>query len=188
MDKRIARVGCALVLVILAFLVWYTIAANYDYGALSGTYSFHFKGEMSTLVLKKDHSFQQELTHDGKLEHAQGRWRRVGEGGVVFSKEFMKLAGQKVRPDGQADAEVEKTLGLFASIHFDPAPSGPVFRKSYFHQAKMQVDLHTRWCFPFLPSHAFVLPAKNAMQNPGWITLGLGTSPAAWTGGYHRIL
>jgi hypothetical protein len=85
------------------------------------------------LVLRQDQSFQQEFVHTGEVEHAQGRWRRIGEGGVVFSKDFLKLSGQQVRADRQADGQVKKNFGLFLSIHFNPDPGGPVFHKKPFH-------------------------------------------------------
>jgi hypothetical protein len=133
MTKSIlARLGLGILLSIIIFWVWYSVAANYDYGALSGTYSLRLKGETSTLVLKRDRSFQQELIHEGKTERAQGSWRRVGEGGVVFSKEFIKVPGQEIRPDGQADGEFKKRLGLFPSIAMSPDPGGPTFRKKLF--------------------------------------------------------
>jgi hypothetical protein len=125
-------VGAVLVLVVGAFVGWYCVAADYSYGAVSGTYTLSLTGETSTLILNKDRSFQQELSRDGKVERTQGSWRRLGEGGVVFSKEFLKVSGQEVRPDGQADGEVRKRLGLFLSIAFNPDPGGPVFRKKLF--------------------------------------------------------
>src|ERR1700733_14315567 len=92
------RVAAGLLLLILVFWVWYCVAADYSYGAVSGTYTLSLNGEMSTLILNKDRSFQQELSRDGKVERTQGSWRRLGEGGVVFSKEFLKVSGQEVRP------------------------------------------------------------------------------------------
>jgi hypothetical protein len=130
--KRLVYVGGALVLVVGVFVGWYSIASNYDYGAVSGTYSLQLNGEESSLVLKRDRSFQQELKHDGRVEQSQGTWRRIGEGGVVFSKEFLKVPGQVTRPDGQADGEVKKSLGLFMSIALTPDPGGPVFHKKLF--------------------------------------------------------
>lgn len=50
----------------------------------------------------------------------------------MFSKEFLKVSGQEVRPDGQVDGEVRKRLGLFLSIALNPDPGGPVFRKKLF--------------------------------------------------------
>jgi hypothetical protein len=129
---KMKLVGAVLVLVVGAFVGWYCVAADYSYGAVSGTYTLSLTGETSTLILNKDRSFQQELSRDGKVERTQGSWRRLGEGGVVFSKEFLKVSGQEVRPDGQADGEVRKRLGLFLSIAFNPDPGGPVFRKKLF--------------------------------------------------------
>ena len=97
-------------LVFAAFSVWYMVAADYGYGAVSGTYKFRQDGETSTLVLKKDRTFVQERTRQGKTERAQGTWRRIGEGGVVFSPEFLKVTGQETRSDGQADGEVQKSF------------------------------------------------------------------------------
>ena len=130
--KRLVLVGGVLVLLMVAFIGWYSIAANYDYGVVSGAYSFRHGNDESTLILRRDRSFQQELKHNGKVEQSQGTWRRIGEGGVVFSKEFLKLSGQVTRSDGEADGEVRKSLGLFISIAFTPDPGGPVFRKKLF--------------------------------------------------------
>ena len=115
---------------ISALVFWYIIAADYGYGAVSGEYIFRGNGEISILVLNHDRTFLQEVSRAGKIERAQGNWRRIGEGGVVFSREFLKLAGQEVRPDGQADGEIRKRfLGLFFSIRFEPDFGGPTFNK-----------------------------------------------------------
>jgi hypothetical protein len=119
-------------LLVVLFFVWYSVAADYGYGAVTGSYSFGSNGEESTLVLRKDQSFQQEVKHDGRVERSQGTWRRIGEGGVVFSKEFLKLPGQVTRTNGEADGEVRKRFGLFLSIGFNPDPGGPVFHKRMF--------------------------------------------------------
>jgi hypothetical protein len=126
------RVAAGLFLFILVSWVWYCVAADYSYGAVSGTYTLTLNGEVSTLILNKDRSFQQELSRDGKVERTQGSWRRLGESGVVFSKEFLKVSGQEVRPDGEADGKVRKKIGLFPSITLNPDPGGPVFRKKLF--------------------------------------------------------
>jgi hypothetical protein len=127
------RISALIFLPVAVLWIWYMVAADYGYGAVSGTYVLRHDGEQSTLILKKDRSFQQVLSRQGKTESAQGRWRRVGEGGVVFSREFLKLTGQEVRADGEADGEVKKQcLGLFPSINFDPTPGGPTFHKRLF--------------------------------------------------------
>ena len=132
------KTGVAIKVVAGTFLLliiwgWYSAAANYDYKAVSGIYSVRLNGEASTLFLKDNRSFQQELTREGRVEHAQGTWRRIGEGGVVFSKEFLTLSGQEVRADGQADGEIKKRIGLFLSIAFRPDVGGPVFKKKLLH-------------------------------------------------------
>jgi hypothetical protein len=127
------RISGLIIILIAVLWTWYMVAADYGYGAVSGTYVLRHDGEQSTLILKKDRSFQQVLNRQGKTERVQGRWRRVGEGGVVFSKEFLKLTGQEVRADGQADGKVRKQcLGLFLSINFEPDPGGPMFHKRFF--------------------------------------------------------
>lgn len=130
--SKMKLVGGAVLVAVVVGVVWYSIAANYDYGAVSGTYSLRNDRDESTLVLRKDRSFQQELKHDGKVERSQGTWRRVGEGGVVFSKEFLKLPGQVTRSDGEADGGIRKSLGLFITITLAPDPGGPVFHKKLF--------------------------------------------------------
>ena len=127
------RVGSGAVLILALLWGWYMVAADYSYNAVAGTYMFHSDGESSKLVLRRDRSFVQDLTRNGAVEHAQGRWRRVGEGGVVFSKEFLKLKGQQVRDDGQADGEIEKRFaGFFPSIRFEPQFNGPKFDRRLF--------------------------------------------------------
>jgi hypothetical protein len=126
--KTFARVGCGILLPIVLFWVWYSVAADYGYSAVSGTYTLQRSGEASTLVLRPDHSYRQEVVRAGRVEHAQGSWRRIGEGGVVFSNEFLKVTGQEIRADGQAYGYVKKRwLGLLMSIQFNPDPGGPTF-------------------------------------------------------------
>jgi hypothetical protein len=72
--NRSARSAGIVVLVIALVIGWYCIAANYDYGALAGTYTFSGNSETLKLILKSDRTFQQELRHDGKLETATGTW------------------------------------------------------------------------------------------------------------------
>jgi hypothetical protein len=129
MTAPVRTIG-GIVLLLILFLIWYSVAADYSYGSVSGSYSFRINGEESILVLRKDQSFQQEVKSDGRLERSQGTWRRIGEGGVVLSKSFMKLPGQEIRPDGQVYGVIRKRFGLFPSIVFDPNPGGPVFRKT----------------------------------------------------------
>jgi hypothetical protein len=52
-----------------------------------------------------------------------------GEGGVVFSTDFLIVGGQETRPDGQVGGDFKKRFGLIPSIAFRPNPGGPVFHK-----------------------------------------------------------
>lgn len=123
------RIGFGILLPIVIFWVWYSIAADYGYNTVSGTYSVDNGSEKSTLILNSNHSFQEEVIRGEKSERAQGSWRRVGQGGIVFSNEFLKIAGQEMRPTGEADAEVKKRyFGLLPWIQFDPDPGGPRFQ------------------------------------------------------------
>jgi hypothetical protein len=62
--------------------------------------------------LNQDRSFQQQLIRDGKVENAEGSWRRLGEGGISFSKEFLKVS---VRSWIQTEQRLEKRKKLSAS-------------------------------------------------------------------------
>jgi hypothetical protein len=104
---------------VICFVLWYTVASNYGDGVTSGTYNLAQNGETSILVLKPDHAFQQELRKLGKVEHATGTWRRFGEGGVAFSKEFLTVSGQELGQDGTPYGEIHKRFGLFVSLTLD---------------------------------------------------------------------
>lgn len=85
MTKSVAaRVGLGAVLFLALTWCWYAVAADYSYRAVAGTYIFRSNAESSTLFLGRDQRFQQNLSRDGKVEHAQGTWRRIGEGGCVL--------------------------------------------------------------------------------------------------------
>ncbi len=54
-----ARLAVGIPLSIIIFWVWYSIAANYDYGVLAGMYVFDGNGEKCTLQLWPDRTFAQ---------------------------------------------------------------------------------------------------------------------------------
>jgi hypothetical protein len=114
--RKLALIGGVVVLLFICFFLWGAVAMDYGYSVASGTYSLAENGETSTLVLKPDHTFQQILNHSGKLQHAEGTWRRFGEGGIAFSQQFLVLSGQELSAHGIAYAEMHKTLGLFVSL------------------------------------------------------------------------
>jgi hypothetical protein len=114
--KRAARVLGVFGLLVFCFVLWYTIASDYGDGVTSGTYYLAQNGESSTLTLKVDHGFQQELRRAGKTEYATGTWRRVGEGGIEFSHEFLVVSGQELGADGTPHGEIHKNLGFLVSL------------------------------------------------------------------------
>jgi len=129
-SKAVRFAGWSLIPIVV-FWVWCMVAADYGYGAVSGTYTLRREGESSTLVLRRDRSFQQESSHAGKNVRSQGTWRRFGEGGVAFSREFLKLSGQEIGDNGEVYGNVGKSfLGLRLWIAFEPDKGGPrLFRK-----------------------------------------------------------
>ena len=129
-KKHISIVAAALVLIGL-FVCWYVIAANYDYGALAGTYIFNRGVERCTLDLRSDRTFTEELVRAGGVQKAQGTWRRYGESHVSFSKEFLTISGQEVNADGEVHGEFSKTLGVLPFLTLAPLPDGPKFRKTF---------------------------------------------------------
>jgi hypothetical protein len=102
----------ALVALWLCFGIWFVVATDYGDNAVSGTYDLAQNGEKSTLIVKPDHTFQQQLARSGKVSRATGTWRTVGEGGIAFSTEFIVVAGQELGANRTAYGEFHRTLGL----------------------------------------------------------------------------
>src|ERR1039458_1820922 len=130
---RSAKLAGGTFLAILLFLGWYYVAANYDYGALAGTYSFHGDDVSSTLLLRSDRSFHQEVLERGQRKVADGSWRRIGEGGVNFSKEFLRIPGAKTfteefgesygnEDDSEFYGNFEKIAGLYPILNLNANP------------------------------------------------------------------
>lgn len=135
--KRFWILSGLLFLLVVCFVIWYSVVSDYGDAVASGSYYLAENGETSTLVLKPDHSFQQELSEHGEVKRATGTWHRIGEGGIAFSKEFLLVSGQEPGADGSAYAEIHKDLGLFVSLiprqyqmlwygRVDPSPSNAV--------------------------------------------------------------
>jgi hypothetical protein len=111
------------------FTVWYSIASNYGYRAVSGTHTYKRRVESATLVLNKDQSFREELTRSGKTQHTAGTWHLFGQSGIEFSRQFQALSGEGLGPQGEFYGQVVKRFGLLTSIILDPQPAGPTFHK-----------------------------------------------------------
>jgi hypothetical protein len=132
-----ARAWSVVVLLAICFVVWYVLASDYSDSVASGTYHLSQNDETSTLSLKSDHSFQQELSKHGRVERAAGAWRRVGEGGIAFSKEFLVVSGEEPGADGITYGHIHKRFGFLVSLtlsqyhvlwygRVDPSPSNSV--------------------------------------------------------------
>lgn len=115
MKETVWRFGGALV-VIACLSLWATAAMDYGDSVAVGTYQFERDGETSTLVLNPDHTFRQTRRQASSEQHSQGTWRRLGEGGISFSRDFLVVSGDEPEPDGTTFADMHKTLGLFTSL------------------------------------------------------------------------
>ena len=129
--RLLVRVLSWFILAIALFSAWYVVAADYGYGMVSGTYRYRQGEETSTLILKKDGTFVQERIRKDKIEHAQGAWYRIGEGGIHFSKEFLPVDDVNSESDGTTYGEVQKSfLELIPSIVLGPdREHGPRFHR-----------------------------------------------------------
>lgn len=117
----------------VVFCLWYSIAANYDYGALAGTYRFHGNEEICMLRLEADGTFQQEIARSGGSSKSQGHWHRYGLWHVSFSGEFQILPGEELNAAGEAHGQFEKFLGIFPELVLAPLANGPKFHRVIFH-------------------------------------------------------
>lgn len=130
--RLVVKVG-GVVLFLVAFWIWYSVASNYDYGALAGTYVFRVDGESCTLYLRADQAFIEDLNHSGSTQEAKGHWHRYGEAHVSFSSEFLKVSNEELNESGQAHGEFDKTLGIIPKLVLAPIPGGPTFHKRWLN-------------------------------------------------------
>lgn len=119
MKKALMVVGVCILWLGLSWVcfgVWFYFASDFSDQVVAGTYHLAQNGETSTLVLRTDHSFQQNLLHAGVQRNAQGTWRLSGEGHIAFSKEFLVLSGQELGADGTPYGEIHKQLRFLVSL------------------------------------------------------------------------
>ena len=115
--RKLLKVIGAVFIAVVCLLAWATAAMDYGDGVASGTYTFEGSGESSVLVLNPNHTFRQIRRLGNLQQQAEGTWRRVGEGGISFSKEFLIVTGDEPEPDGTTSCDMQKLLGLFPSLH-----------------------------------------------------------------------
>jgi len=114
------------------FMVWYAVAADYEYGALAGTYVLAANGTQCTLKLAPDHTFAEEIDNSSGRQIVQGQWHRYGEAHVSFSSQFIKVPGEELNAAGEAHGQFEKTLGVWPVLVLAPLPDGLRFRRHMF--------------------------------------------------------
>jgi len=123
-----AKLAISIIIILAAaFWIWFNVAANYDYSALSGTYVLQNRAERCTLRLRADQTFAQEINRSGKIEKSVGTWHRYGESHVSFSSEFLQLSGEELNAAGEAHGDFGKKFGIFPMLNLAPLPGGPVF-------------------------------------------------------------
>jgi hypothetical protein len=114
--KLIARAAASVLLLAGIGICWFVVASDYSDSAASGTYRLAYKGMRSTLVLRPDHSFRQEVSDSSGIQRAEGTWRRVGEGGVAFSRDFLTLPGEERGEDGTAYSDMQRKFGILIRL------------------------------------------------------------------------
>jgi hypothetical protein len=133
-TKPALKIGGGAFLLLAAFCIWYSIASNYGYDALSGTYIYRRDGESYTLHLYADQAFVEEINRAGSIQKVGGRWRRYGEAHVSFTKEFLPHPKEELNESGEAHGQFEKTLGIIPKLVVAPLPNGPTLHRERFDQ------------------------------------------------------
>ena len=123
-----------------AILLWtflvLSVRAFYitDYGdsVAVGNYVCRTDGQTFSLRLKENHTFHQVRTRNGVVAEADGTWRRFGEAHLAFSGGMLALPEQRLMPNGDGYATLEKTWGVWPYISLDSTSAAPIYRKSLF--------------------------------------------------------
>jgi hypothetical protein len=127
-----ARLGLIIFLLASLWVLWYCQAGDFRDSAVSGTYTIQLSGVASTLTLRSDHSFRQEVDSAGQVSRTNGSWRVLGLGTIEFSKDFQKLPGQEEHADGTAYGYLANWFGV-RSLTLAPESGGPRLHKKWFH-------------------------------------------------------
>ena len=83
----------------------------------------------ATLVMKDDHTFDQEVIHAGLARQAHGTWTVRENGDIFFSREFLKTSGEPLTKDEIAWAWEPKGSNLQIQVAVNPSFAQPIFRK-----------------------------------------------------------
>jgi hypothetical protein len=91
----VAKAVAGFLVVLVIFWFGYAWIADYGDGVASGTYEAVIDGQKSILLLRPDHTFHQTRVIGGVSAEANGTWRRIGEGGLVFSGGMLVIPRQR---------------------------------------------------------------------------------------------
>jgi len=130
-------------MIVLLPVIWFVIASGYDYSDLAGTYTTGGDRVSCSLILRPDATFHEELQDSIGAKSADGTWRRIGEGGVVFSSQFLRLPGQqsfsdrfgndpKSITDADFGGHFNKILTVYPELDLDASPTDIRLRKELF--------------------------------------------------------
>jgi hypothetical protein len=131
--KRLIGSAVIVLLSVVILLAWYSVASDYSYGSMAGTYVSKVNGAKSALFLNQNGTFQQQLYLAGKVKHAQGTWRRIGEGGIVFSKDILTVAAQETEQANEVYGQVRKRYGLLFLIVTNQGSNSAEFEKQWIY-------------------------------------------------------
>lgn len=107
-----ARKVAGVIAILLACLVWWWMSWDFSDRFVAGRYIARSKGQRTILVLNADHSFNQEIRANTATVHANGSWRRIGEGGIVFSENFLRLSNAATG-DNEIYGNLDNTFGFW---------------------------------------------------------------------------
>ena len=110
--KRLLLILSGLIAAYLCFTIWFVLASDYSDHVVIGEYHLHNGQERSTLILRPNHTFAQQVSHTGRTEMVEGTWRLFFQDGIAFSKSFLSVCGQDRSSDGTAYGNVRKALGI----------------------------------------------------------------------------
>jgi hypothetical protein len=127
-----AKAGAWFLAIVSMLWFGYMWVADYGDGVTAGTYEALVDGQRSTLLLRRDHTFHQTRLGGGVSAETDGTWRRIGEGGLVFSGGMLPLPRQLLMPNGDAYATLYKSYGIWPFMSLDSSTTSPIFRKSLF--------------------------------------------------------
>jgi hypothetical protein len=114
----------------LAFMLWWNVAANYDYSSLAGAYVLRDGAATYVLHLGADQTYMEKLETKSGASTVRGTWHRFGESAAEFYAPFLRVPGQQAGPSGENYGHFEKDLGIFPTLTLDPYPGGPKFRRT----------------------------------------------------------